>query len=154
MRNSFLQHCLRCPTWKQAICHAAAKGVDSCAAVQCWLEWREFAWDSKARRVAFTMFSSCTLRKALNQWVAWTLRKQQSAIKARTAVQVRSAYAAWAGLALQATRLLVPTPCLASRRCTAVLVVPCHTSWLCRPAGCSLPALQCYGGTLRYQLAL
>ena len=57
--------------------------------MQCWVEWREFAWDSKARRVALTMFSGCTLRKAMNQWVAWTMHKQQSAIKARTAVQVR-----------------------------------------------------------------
>ena len=70
--------------------------------MQCWVEWREFAWDSKARRVAFTMFSSCTLRKAMNQWVAWTMHKQQSAIKARTAVQVRPrrhclAWAACAG---------------------------------------------------------
>ena len=47
------------------------------------------------------MFSSCTLRKAMNQWVAWTLHKQQSAIKARTAVQVRpcTCCLAWAGCA-------------------------------------------------------
>ena len=57
--------------------------------VQCWSEWRESAWESRTQRIALGLFTSCALRKAMNQWVAWTLHKQQATAKAQMAVQVR-----------------------------------------------------------------